>query len=266
MGNLPEKIKTVHWHRGLLNAFLYCFAPLTREAIQALVCVPTCTDDGEECEDVLAFDQGVRCFQGDHMMTATVALVMMGLMVLLIPFMLIKKVQHARNKRNQSLDLKLSEVSKWFAEIDTDGEGTGKAKFAKVWKELDVDGDGDISEAEFTVWYSKQVESVPDTPYDVLFGAYQPSAYWWFMQVLWLKTGINMLFTFGYFGAFSWHLWVHLLLAASVCTMVLAKPHTNIMDSTIELFALVCLAAVTHVASLFKSGETWQTRYLVATV
>merc|ERR1712166_491002 len=101
--------------------------------------------------------------------------------------------------------------------------------------------------------------------YDVLFGAYQPSAYWWFMQVLWLKTGINMLFTFGYFGTFKWHLWVHLLLAASVCLMVLAAPHTNLVDSTIELFVLVCLAGVTHVASIFKSGEEWTARYLVAT-
>ena len=282
--NLPDKIKKVHWQRGLLNAFLYCFAPLTRESVQALVCVPTCTDENDpECKDVLAFDQGVVCFEGEHAATAVVAIVGLGLVALVIPLMLIKKVQHARNKRNQSLNLKISEVGKWFREIDVDGggsldqdevkillkrlgEGTSTQKFQKIWAELDNDNSGEVDEKEFCDWFRIQVERVPDTPYDVLFGAYQPWGYWWFMQVLWVKTAINMLFTFGYFGTFSWHLWVHLVLAASVCTMVLAKPHTNIMDSTIELFALVCLAAVTHVASLFKSGETWQTRYLVATV
>jgi len=204
-------------------------------------------------------------------------------LVVLFPLTLIKKVGHARLKRDLSLNLKIDEVSTWFEEIDEDGggeldkaeiklllkrmgEGTGKKKFAKVWNELDVDKDGAISEIEFTNWYRQRVGSVPDTPYDVLFGAYGPTAYWWFMQVLWIKTGINMLFTFGYFGSFSWHLWVHLVLAASVCLMVLAEPHTNDMDKIIEMFALVSLAAVTHIASIFKSGEEWTTRYLVATL
>jgi preprotein translocase subunit SecG len=99
----------------------------------------------------------------------------------------------------------------------------------------------------------------------VLFGAYSAGGYWWFMQVLWLKTAINMLFTFGYFGTFQWHLWVHLTLAISVCLMVLSQPHTSRVDYVIELFVLLCLAAVTHVSSIFKSGEEWGTRYLVAT-
>jgi len=285
--NLPTEIKPVHKQRGILNAFLYCFAPLTRLAIEALVCVPTCSEDSAECPEVLAFDQGVRCFEGDHQLTGIIAIAVLILMALAIPLLLIKRVQHARNKRNQSLTLKVNEVDKWFNSIDVDGggsldrdevkillerlgEGTSKSKFEKNWEELDQPDengvkDGEVSLAEFSDWYIKRVEAVPDTPYDVLFGAYSPGAYWWFMQVLWLKTAINMLFTFGYFGTFQWHLWVHLVLAASVCVMVVSQPHTNRFDYVIELFVLVCLAAVTHVSSIFKSGEEWGARYLIAT-
>ena len=208
-------------------------------------------------------------------------------MAIAIPILLITRVQHARNKRNQSLTLKVNEIDKWFNSIDDDGsgslnrdevrellerlgEGKSKSKFERNWEELDQPDengvkDGVISLEEFSDWYMKRVEAVPDTPYDVLFGAYSAGGYWWFMQVLWLKTAINMLFTFGYFGTFQWHLWVHLALATSVCLMVLSAPHTSRVDYIIELFVLVCLVAVTHVSSIFKSGEEWGTRYLVAT-
>ena len=285
--NLPTAIKPVHKQRGILNAFLYCFAPLTRLAIEALVCVPTCSDESEECPEVLAFDQGVRCFEGDHRLTAIIAIAVLILMAAVIPVLLIKRVQHARNQRNQSLSLKVNEVEKWFHSIDADGSGsldraevklllqklgesTSKSKFEANWEELDQPDEngvknGEVSLDEFSDWYMKRVQAVPETPYGILFGAYSPSAYWWFMQVLWLKTGINMLFTFGYFGTFQWHLWVHLILATSVCLMVISEPHTNRFDYVIELFVLVSLAAVTHVSSIFKSGEDWGVRYLVAT-
>eukprot|EP01043_Picozoa_sp_COSAG02_P034565 COSAG02_NODE_2426_length_8891_cov_4.565059_2_plen_1149_part_00 len=286
--NLPTSITPVHRQRGILNAFLYCFAPLTRLAIEALVCVPTCSDEeSDQCPQVLAFDQGVRCFEGEHKVTGIIAIVVLFVMAIAIPILLIMRVQHARNKRNQSLTLKVNEVEKWFNSIDVDGsgeldrdevrellaklgEGKSKSKFEKNWEELDQPDengvkDGVISLDEFSDWYMKRVEAVPDTPYDVLFGAYSAGGYWWFMQVLWLKTAINMLFTFGYFGTFQWHLWVHLALATSVCLMVLSQPHTSRVDYVIELFVLLCLAAVTHVSSIFKSGEEWGTRYLVAT-
>ena len=38
------------------------------------------------------------------------------------------------------------------------------------------------------------------------------------------------------------------------------------MDQQVELFALLALAAVAHVASIFKAGATWEPAYLFLTV
>ena len=45
------------------------------------------------------------------------------------------------------------------------------------------------------------------------------------MQVLWLKTLINMLYTFGDARQFDWHVWMHVLLAVSVILMVNQHPY-----------------------------------------
>jgi hypothetical protein len=58
---------------------------------------------------------------------------------------------------------------------------------------MDWNADGLCSWEEFQKWYYKW--SVPDTPYDVLFAKYTPDSYWWFVQVMWLKLLINLLFT-----------------------------------------------------------------------
>ena len=70
------------------------------------------------------------------------------------------------------------------------------------------------------------------------------------MQTLWLKTAINVLYSFGKAVALAWHMYMHLALGASVCALVNFKPYINKADEKVELVALLALAAVTHVASL----------------
>ena len=70
------------------------------------------------------------------------------------------------------------------------------------------------------------------------------------MQTLWLKTAINVLYSFGKATALAWHMYMHLALGASVCALVNFKPYINKADEKVELVALLALAAVTHVASL----------------
>ena len=86
------------------------------------------------------------------------------------------------------------------------------------------------------------------------------------MQVLWLKTLINMLFTFGSAQGWDWHVWMHVLLAFSVALMVNQNPYISKLDHEIELFALLSLGAVAHVSSIFKAGVTWDPTYLGLTV
>ena len=70
------------------------------------------------------------------------------------------------------------------------------------------------------------------------------------MQTLWLKTAINVLYSFGKATALAWHMYMHLALGASVCALINFKPYINKADEKVELVALLALAAVTHVASL----------------
>jgi hypothetical protein len=55
----PPKIEIVHAQRAALNAFLFCFAPLTRAAVEALVCRRACDGDDPRCDPILAKDMGV---------------------------------------------------------------------------------------------------------------------------------------------------------------------------------------------------------------
>ena len=60
---------------------------------------------------------------------------------------------------------------------------------------MDKNQDGKITIDEFKEWYYAWVAKVPESAFDVLFARYTPDSYWWFVQVLWLKLGINFLFT-----------------------------------------------------------------------
>ena len=77
-------------------------------------------------------------------------------------------------------------------------------------------------------------------------------------MVLWLKVIINMLFSWGSISetnGIGWHVWLHLCLAVFVCLSVNTKPYVNPVDFKVELFAMLTLSMVTHIASIFKTGQ-----------
>jgi hypothetical protein len=59
---------------------------------------------------------------------------------------------------------------------------------------------------------------------------------------------------------------MHVLLAVSVILMVNQRPYISPVDQQVELFALLSLAAVSHVASIFKAGVMWHPVYLGLTI
>merc|ERR1712166_1098974 len=93
------------------------------------------------------------------------------------------------------------------------------------------------------------------------------SAWWWFVQVLWLKTAIQALYTIGSaVPGFQWHIWLHAVLAVSICLMVHQQPYISALDRQVELFALVTLAGLAHIASMFKTGVDWDAVFLALAV
>ena len=146
------------------------------------------------------------------------------------------------------------------------GEANSQSSLDKLMASLDADSSGKITKDEFEQWYDGKLSNLVGSPFDVLFGTTQAGAFWWFAQVLWLKTLVNVLFTFGTAQGWNWHVWLHLLLAASVALMVNQRPYISKLDQQVELFALLALALVAHISASFKAGTTWSPIFLVMTV
>jgi predicted outer membrane repeat protein len=286
----PPAITSEHRRRATINVYLFCFAPLSRSAIEALVCVETCTDANiDDCTHVVAADMGVRCYEGEHAVAMVLGWVVLALMLVIIPARLLRLVRDSRRRRDFSLNLRADEIDKTFAELDSDNSGSLDLEETKVllkmmqepvdtesvgemMRSMNLDNDGDIarftvSKPQFEIWYRSQLQNLVGTPFDILYGTTTSAGYWWFAQVLWLKTAINVLFTLGSNELLAdWHIWMHCVLAGSVIAMVNQQPYISGVDAQVELFALLCLAAVTHVSSVFQAGEDWSSEFLVLAV
>ena len=84
---------------------------------------------------------------------------------------------------------------------------------------IDKDGDGKISASEFERWYEANIMTFTKlgrSALDILFDTVNPNVAWWFLHDLWMKFTVNILYTFGYFGTFDWHIYVNVVVAASV--------------------------------------------------
>ena len=54
-----------------------------------------------------------------------------------------------------------------------------------------------VSKATFKRWFEIKCTEAVEAPLDVLYGTTRSAAYYWFVQILWLKTAINLLYVFG---------------------------------------------------------------------
>ena len=170
---------------------------------------------------VLAFDMGIVCYQSvEHFVAVVVALAVLLVLAIIIPLALLAMVGKARKQRDVSLSLRSSMLEEWWSELDADGSGDldrneikvllGRMKWSTKEKDIDAaieqiesvcdddeDNDGAIGHDEFIAWFELQLQSIVDAPFDVFYGTTRSEQYWWFVQVLWLKTSVNLLFTFG---------------------------------------------------------------------
>jgi hypothetical protein len=253
--------------------------PLTASSVEQLVCVDTCTDaDTEECARVLHVDYGVKCEGFEFAQGVAIATLVAFTMV--IPGYLLKRARTESRVRVESLALDVKTMNDLFDELDADGSGslegdeikqlvkkmyqgsTSKKLVKATIAELKsaavaTPGPGHesevVSKAQFQEWFRAKCSGCFETPLDVLFGTTTAKAYWWWFQVLWLKTAINMLYAFGQASRLQWHLWMHLVLGASVCVMINVTPYNSLVDQQVELVALLCLAAVAHITSVYDA-------------
>jgi hypothetical protein len=70
-------------------------------------------------------------------------------------------------------------------------------------------------------------------------------------QILWLKTLINLLYSFGRAAQpgdalYNWHVWMAILLTTSVCAMITINPYVSVIDQTVEVFAVRLAAPRRH--------------------
>ena len=332
----PKATKTV-MRRALLNAYLFCYAPLTYAAIEMLVCVPTCGSEG--CYDVLSIDYGVSCWVTPAFYVGFAAgLTTLVVFSILIPAYLLKLAKRSVLQRSASLGLHLADAAALFDRLDADNSGFLEATeirilllhmgqpddthslqqtitefaeartllytqgqlarpFARVSSfrrthaviagfgagslrdnaviqgqpNREVVADTAVSKAVFERWYRTKCMQVVDDPLDVLYGTTRPSAYYWFAQILWLKTSINVLFSFSQAAkpsdaVYNWQIWLFVILAVSICVMVNKQPYVSKVDREVELVALLCLGGIAQVGSLSKAGADIGGEYVVLIV
>jgi hypothetical protein len=114
-----------------------------------------------------------------------------------------------------------------MCEFDALGRTTPRGNWATIRRAIDVvrswqatvsdvattgDAEVTVSKAMFRRWFTMKCTEAVETPYDVLYGTTRPGAYYWFCEVLWLKTAINVLYVFGRAESMEWHVWMHALL------------------------------------------------------
>ena len=71
-----------------------------------------------------------------------------------------------------------------------------------------------------------------------------------------------MLYTFGSALDFGGQVWLHMLIATSVILIVNRRPYVSAVDQEVELFALLALAGVAHISSIFRAGQEWEPKYI----
>ena len=109
---------------------------------------------------------GRAIYTGEHLFVAPLAILVLLSVMILIPGALLYHVYHSRRKRDFSLQLRASDVDRWFKEIDQDssgfldetemkyllecmGEATDKHTLKKVMLEMDPDNSGHVSKRQF---------------------------------------------------------------------------------------------------------------------
>jgi Ca2+-binding EF-hand superfamily protein len=129
-----------HWRRrscvvqrAVLNSFLFSFTPVTRAAIEVLVCVDTFSPDTSghmndgaaevDAQSVLSVDWGISCLNDEYSLLQIVGQAMWVVYVLIIPGFLLYKARMSRARRDVSLHLEILKIEDLFKETDTDHSG-----------------------------------------------------------------------------------------------------------------------------------------------
>ena len=79
--------------------------------MEAMVWVETCSSGEELCEPVLAFDNGQKFLQGEHVVATAFAMGVILLVAVITPLVLAAKVQRVRKARDHVLNTTGSRIA-----------------------------------------------------------------------------------------------------------------------------------------------------------
>ena len=120
----PRALNSIHRQRALLNVYLFAFSPLTRAAVEVLVCVNTSSETSGYAPKVLAVDYSISCSSTQWRVAAFFAYVLLVAMVVVIPYFLVMKAWRSVKMRNVDMQLKVLAIDEIFFAIDADGGRT----------------------------------------------------------------------------------------------------------------------------------------------
>jgi hypothetical protein len=192
----------LRWHhlqRGVIQLFLFTFAPVTRKCAEMLICRRVINDGIEDLR--LVSDLSLQCWTGVHLVAAVISAVVLFFYAVYIPSQLLKRTQMYMGKR--LLERDEEEVKKvpdpsWCTLCDPHS-----------WLST---ARGDESVNPTLLMRMKAVPTLNPKCWDELFKATRPEKYYWFIFILLLKMMVNLIFLLGQAIEYNWGMWLQICL------------------------------------------------------
>jgi hypothetical protein len=129
----PPTITWTHIKRSTLNAYVVLCFPTTKKAFTMLTCKPIeCEDNWDErlvsgkletCGRVLEADPSIKCWEGEHIGAAILAICVILVYVVILPVLLMRKIHTSNRRREQSFGMSRRHLREIFDSYDVDGSG-----------------------------------------------------------------------------------------------------------------------------------------------
>ena len=117
------------WRRCLLNIYLFSYAPVTQACLEMLIChhkSESCSPEADitdpACASYLASDYSIDCESVEFHTAKSISLVILVGVVFVIPGALLYFSKRVVATRTADMELRLTDMSDWFDELDADGK------------------------------------------------------------------------------------------------------------------------------------------------
>ena len=237
-------LRNHHLQRGLLQLFLFTFAPVTRQCAELLIC----RNVFEHTR--MVSDLSLECWEGRHLGAAILAILILLLYVVVIPAWAMKSAGgHIRAA--QASEAKNNEEASAADEDEPTAEprlsGSAHCWWPRSWLgDRPFPVDKHINQKQLAIM--KKIPTLNPVVWDELVKATRPKRYWWFFFIMLLKLMVNIIFLLGTTLRYNWGMCKIVMLSRFACCPSRSPPkhhycraadHARILRAAVGLSATV---------------------------